>query len=101
MRVETNEVRIKLHIISDKDSIVKNQWMSLNYNQKPTISHIVEHIKRNLYSTDPTFMSLRNNLNDDDEMPFSVKLYLDDYWLPSCENSRLIRENDCIKYVSI
>ena len=26
-----------------------------------------------------------------------IKLYLDDYWLPPHETSRLIRENDCIK----
>ncbi len=97
MKAETNEVRIKLHIISEKDSIVKNQWMSLNYDQKPTISHIVDHIKVNLASTDPTFISLKKKLSEKDEESFSIKLYLDDYWLPSCENSRLIRENDCIK----
>jgi len=83
-----NEVRCKLHITTPYDSQVKNSWMCLNYNQKPTISHIVEHIKRNFLS---------NTCEESQIKAASIQLFLDDYWLPPYENSRLIRENDCIK----
>ena len=85
-----NEVRCKLHITTPYDSQVKNSWMCLNYNQKPTISHIIDHVKKHFL----------NELSSDkqlDELSTSIKLYLEDYWLPPYENSRLIRENDCIK----
>lgn len=82
---DQNEVRIKLHVLNSNDSSVKNIWMSLNYNQRPTIAHIIEHLKTN-YREQTTGSDLD-----------LIKLYLDDYWLPPYENSRLIRENDCIK----
>lgn len=78
-----SEVRIKLHITKSGDTTVRNLWMCLNYNQKPTVEHIIEHINQNYcQSTDEKL---------------EIKLYLDDYWLPPYENSRLIRENDCVK----
>ncbi len=85
-QVVANEVRCKLHITTSTNSPVKNSWMCLNYSQKPTIAHIIEHVKNHFFS----------ELTDDD-LSSSIKLYLEDYWLPPYENSRLVRENDCIK----
>ena len=87
----TNEVRCKLHITTSHDSQVKNSWMCLNYNQKPTISHIIDHIKKNYFMNETSCMEEKAALAS------TIKLYLEDYWLPPYENSRLIRENDCIK----
>ena len=90
----SNEVRCKLHITTSHDTEVKNSWMCLNYNQKPTISHIIDHIKRNYFLNE-----LGNEEKEKASLASSIKLYLEDYWLPPYENSRLIRENDCIKLV--
>jgi len=60
---------------------VQNIWMSLNYDKKPTIGHFISQLKFNL------------NYDDDTQ----VNLYLDEYLLPSWENSRILRENDCIR----
>jgi len=87
-----NEIRCKLHITTSHDTQVKNSWMCLNYNQKPTISHIIDHIKRNYFLNE-----LGNEEKEKASLASSIKLYLEDYWLPPYENSRLIRENDCIK----
>lgn len=98
MRDETslvNEVRVKLHIKSSQDTQVKNLWMCLNYDQKPSVSHIVEHIRKNFCLNEK-----KTNSRFGGEFASSepeVKLYLDDFWLPPYENSRLIRENDCVK----
>jgi len=81
-----NEVRVKLHIKSNIDTQVRNFWMCLNYDQKPCVSHIVEHIKKNLCPTSTNTAAAAD-----------IKLYLDDFWLPNYESSRLIRENDCVK----
>lgn len=64
---------------------VKNLWMCLNYDQKPTIKHVTDHIKQNFCT-----------LNKNEEIT-ECKLYLDNFWLPLYEDSKLIRENDCIK----
>lgn len=93
MRNETslaNEVRVKLHIKSSQDTQIRNLWMCLNYDQKPSVSHIAEHIRKNFCSA-----SERKSLDESAEP--QVKLFLDDFWLPPYENSRLIRENDCVK----
>jgi len=89
-----NEVRVKLHIKSNTDTQVKNLWMCLNYDQKPSVSHIVEHIRKNLCTS---FSSA--DLKSRGVEP-EVKLYLDEFWLPNYESSRLIRENDCVKYIT-
>ena len=82
-------VRIKLNLSQPDSSDVKNFWMSLNYDQKPTIAHIADHIKKQfLQQSDDALLAINAN---------SIKLFLDDYWLPPSENSRLLRENDCIK----
>jgi hypothetical protein len=84
-------VRVKLNITQQADpSQVKNLWMSLNYDQKPTIAHIVEHIRNHFLQDDLS----AHKKGDETEL---VKLFLDDYWLPPYENSRLLKENDCIK----
>ena len=88
-----SEVRVKLHIKSNSDSQVRNLWMCLNYDHKPQVSHIVEHIKRNFCHLDKTTKKEHAECSSHAD----VKLYLDDFWLPPSENSRLIRENDCIK----
>ena len=90
-----SEVRCKLHIKSNTDSQVRNLWMCLNYDQKPQVSHIVEHIKRNFCQLVNTTQCQKQHAEDTQKA--DVKLYLDDFWLPPNENSRLIRENDCIK----
>lgn len=77
-----SEIRIKLHIKASDEPEVKNLWMCLNYDQKPTVGHVMEHIKKNLL---------------DKREASECKLYLDNYWLPPYESSRLVRENDCIK----
>lgn len=79
-----NQVRIKLHITQSNDKSVRNLWMCLNFDQKPTVEHMIEHIKEN-------YCQSKEDSN------LQIKLFLDDYWLPPYENSRLIRENDCIK----
>jgi hypothetical protein len=89
----TNEIRVKLHITGTSECNVKNLWICLNYDQKPTIAHVIEHIKKN-YCVDS--IKKLDKGNDYDEL-VDVKLFMDDYWLPPYENSRLIRENDCIK----
>jgi hypothetical protein len=76
------DVRIKLH--ANTTNGVQNIWMSLNYDKKPTIGHIMCQLKANLNC-------------DDDSL---INLYLDEYLLPSWENSRLLRENDCIRYIN-
>lgn len=104
MKEETNEIRVKLHISSTNDPNVRNLWMCLNYNQKPTIAHLIDHIKKNYclnelskeYSNKKV-KSLDSYDNGLEELEEKVKLFLEDYWLPPCENSRLIREGDCIK----
>jgi len=78
-----SEVRVKLHIKLNDEPEVKNMWMCLNYDQKPYISHVIDHVKKNL-------IEKKKEISD-------CKFYLDNYWLPPYENSRLIRENDCIK----
>lgn len=80
-----NSVRIKLHMKLSNEPDVKNLWMCLNYDQKPTIKHVTEHVKQN-------FCTVNKN-----ETISECKLYLDNYWLPPYEDSKLIRENDCIK----
>ena len=101
MKEDHNEIRVKLHITTANSSNVKNLWMGLNYDQRPTISHIIEHIKRNYCSSslDETSNSSVYSFTNEQNMidMANVKLYLDEYWLPPCENSRLIREGDCIK----
>lgn len=80
------DVRIKLH--ANINSNVQNIWMSLNYDKKPTIGHIMGQLKKNF------------NLNEDydnESGSSSINLFLDEYWLPPWENSRLLRENDCIR----
>ena len=89
-----SEVRVKLHIKSNSDSKVRNLWMCLNYDHKPQVSHIVEHIRHNFCQLDSTAQAHKHAECTKDA---DVKLYLDDFWLPPYENSRLIRENDCIK----
>lgn len=103
MKEDRNQIRVKLHITSANSSNVRNLWMCLNYDQKPTIGHIIEHIKRNYCSanqlnecSNSSLYSYSNNEIGNFDL-LGVKLYLDDYWLPPCENSRLIRESDCIK----
>jgi len=101
------EVRIKLHMTSPIQSNVKNMWMCLNYDQKPTVGHIIDHIKENFctdFSTtaseydNPISAYYNSNKSKLHDLQYvSVKLFLDDFWLPPCENSRLIRESDCIK----
>ncbi len=105
MKQELNEVRIKLHITSASD--VRNLWMCLNYDQNPTIKHVIDHIKYYYCLNEATSESSfygnyeHNNAkamdNETDNETFDLKLYLEEYWLPPCENSKLIRENDCIK----
>jgi hypothetical protein len=103
-----NEVRIKLNVHQQqqqqqnllKDQYdVKQLWMCLNYTQKPTIAHIIDHVRRYLCQNEYELPLYNNNNNSDKKMmnDFDVKLFLDDYWLPPSENSRLLRENDCIK----
>lgn len=82
---EMAEVRIKLHINFSNESEVKNLWMGLNYDNKPSISHVIDHVKDNLCAK-----KKGPEISD-------CKLYLDNYWLPPYENSRLLRENDCVK----
>lgn len=79
------EVRIKLHIKVNNEPEVKNLWMCLNYDNKPAVSHVIDHVKNNLCTQ-----------RKDQEIA-ECKLYLDNYWLPPYENSRLLRENDCIR----
>lgn len=81
--MKSDQVRIKLHIAKTGETVVKNLWMCLNYDKKPTIEHICQHIKQ-------TYV-------EESKDQFSVKLYLDDYWLPPYENSAVLRENDVIK----
>ena len=65
------DVRIKLH--ANTTNGVQNIWMSLNYDKKPTIGHIM--------------CQLKANLNCDDDI--LINLYLDEYLLPSmCKRSR-------------
>lgn len=78
------EVRIKIHLKTSNESEVKNLWMSLNYDDKPSISHIIDHVKNNLCT------KKKDQITE-------CKFYLDNYWLPPYENSRLLRENDCVK----
>ena len=85
------EVRIKLHIKSANEPEVKNVWMCLNYDQKPSIMHIIEHVKKHFCHSDKKSAEL-------DELMPEIKLYMDNYWLPPSEDSRLLRENDCIKW---
>lgn len=73
------DVRIKLH--ANTHFGVANIWMSLNYDKRPTIGHVISQLK--------------TNLSFDEER--SINLYLDEYLLPSWESSRLLRENDCIR----
>lgn len=94
MKEEKNEIRCKLHITSPHSSNVRNLWMCLNYDQKPTIRSIIDHIKRNYASSNEYSNSFFTSAEYDAE---SVKIYLDEYWLPPCESSRLIRENDTLK----
>ena len=84
---EMAEVRIKLHINFSNESEVKNLWMGLNYDNKPSISHVIDHVKDNLCAK-----KKGPEISD-------CKLYLHNYWLPPYENSRLLRENDCVKLV--
>lgn len=77
------EIRLKLHIKFSNDPEVKNLWMCLSYDHKPTIGHVIDHVKKNML--------------DKTQAISDCKLYLDDYWLPPYEDSRLIRENDCIR----
>lgn len=79
------EVRIKLHIKANNEAEVKNLWMCLNYDNKPSISHVIDHVKNNLCT------------QKNGQEIVECKLYLDNYWLPPYENSRLLRENDCVK----
>jgi len=83
MSSQVTEVRVKLHIKLSNEPEVKNMWMCLDYEQKPCISHVIDHVKKNL-------IDKKHDISE-------CKLYLDNYWLPPYENSRLIRENDCIK----
>lgn len=98
-----SEVRIKLHIKSNTDSQVRNLWMCLNYDHKPQVSHIVEHIRRNFCQLENgdewTYDHQKQKQHHHAEccQKSDVKLYLDDFWLPPNENSRVIRENDFIK----
>lgn len=78
-----SEIRTKLHIKTSNEPEVKNLWMCLDYDQKPTIAHVIDHVQKNL-------LEKKTDISE-------CKLYLDNYWLPPYENSRLIRENDCIK----
>lgn len=84
-----SEVRIKLHIKANNSPDVKNLWMCLNYDEKPLVSHVIENVKKN-FLFDKKSSNLEDTISE-------VKLYLDNYWLPPHENSRLIRENDCLK----
>lgn len=81
--MKNDQVRIKLHIAKTGEIVVKNLWMCLNYDKKPTIEHICQHVKQ-------TYV-------EEEKEQFSVNLFLDDYWLPSYENSSILRENDVIK----
>lgn len=81
--MRSDQVRIKLHIAKTGETSVKNLWMCLNYDNKPTIEHISQHIKE-------TYLA-------EEKDKFSVKLFLDDYWLPPYENSIILRENDVVK----
>ena len=85
MKHVDNEVRVKLHIASNE---VKNLWICLCYDQRPTISHVIEYIKKHHGSI---------GKDQNQESDYEVKLYLDNFWLPPYESSRLIRENDCVK----
>jgi hypothetical protein len=80
------EVRVKLHIkkVDDDDEHNEseqesNMWMSINYDHHPTISDVISKIRKNLNS------------------PTDMYLYLDNYWLPTWENSRILRDNDSIR----
>ena len=99
MREETGEVRVKLHITTQNDPTVRNLWMCLNYSQKPTIEHIIDHIRKNYTDLNEHQHKLGFESEEHAKLASQIKLYLEDYWLPPYENSRLIRENDCIKYV--
>ena len=119
---------------------VKNIWMCLNYEKRPTVSHVIDYIRKyynclsqkfnenNISSINDTTINNNNNNIINNELlselnlkskssasrildascnnnissslsPVNdhVKLFLDDYFLPPYENSRLIRENDCVR----
>ena len=82
------DARIKLQLKFNDSPDVKNFWMLLNYGHKPTISHVAEYIKDN-YSSIGKIQNQKST--------YVVELYLDNYWLPPLESSRLLRENDCIE----
>jgi hypothetical protein len=80
------EVRVKLHISKvDADAdyydskVENNMWMSINYDHQPTINDIANKIRKNLNSAT------------------ELNLYLDNFWLPAWENSRILRDNDSVK----
>jgi hypothetical protein len=83
------EVRVKLHVskVDDDDEEyygsqeANNLWMSINYDHYPTINDIINRIKKNINS------------------PTEMHLYMDNYWLPAWENSRILRDNDSIRVV--
>ncbi|CAF0894321.1 unnamed protein product [Brachionus calyciflorus] len=81
--MRSDQVRIKLHIAKPGETTVQNLWMCLNYDKKPTIEHITEHIHL-------TYIQ-------EEREKYSIKLFLDDYWLPPKENSTILRENDVVK----
>ncbi len=81
------DVRVKLHINKANDdeeyyddNQENNLWMSINYDLHPTINDIVNKIRKHI-----------NGASD-------MYLYLDNYWLPAWENSRILRDNDSVKY---
>lgn len=91
----SNEIRVKLNITKSNSADVKNLWMSLNYQQKPTVAHIIDHVKKNYLSLSGDIDLLK--LLEKKQTQDLIKLYLDEFWLPPYENSKLLRENDCIK----
>lgn len=78
-------VRVKLSLYKVDSGEVSNVWMSLDYSQRPTVWHVVEYI-RAMYL---------NDYSSKTQEPV-VNLYMDEYWIPPYEKSRLLRENDTI-----
>ena len=90
------------------DYQVKNIWMCLNYSTRPTVSHVIDYVRKyyNYFSTthddmntsmDTSYSNGQQQQQQQQLLDDQIKLYLDGYWLPPYESSRLIRENDCIK----
>ena len=91
--------------LAPSDFQVKNIWMCLNYSTRPTVSHVIDYVRKyyNFFSTTHDDMDCSSPSMDTTQqqqqqlIDEQIKLYLDGYWLPPYESSRLIRENDCIK----